>query len=125
MVVESREERHEPVFKAVVHVTNQEECNIAKEICKKYSLPIWKDKCAFDWVDHGETYLFYENTGHNGVNEYEFYIDIIDPDDFKEHDVVSMEEFEQLAEQLNPQYDGIDDILSKIKELNRILNQNP
>jgi len=119
MIVESREERHEPVFKALVHVNNQEECNIAKEICKKYSLPIWKDKCAFDWVDGGDVYLHYRDTGYD---DYAFYVDIIDPDDFKEHDVVSMEEFEQLAEQLNPQYDGIDDILIKIKELNRMLN---
>lgn len=123
--MKNREERHEPVFKAVVHVTNQEECNVAKEICKKYDLPVWKDKHAFDWVDHGETYLFYKNTSHDTDDCYEFYIDIIDPDDLEERNVVSMEEFEQLAEQLNPQYDSIEDILIKMKELNRILNQTP
>jgi hypothetical protein len=117
-----REQRHEPVFKAVVLVNNQEECDIAKEICKKYDLPIWEDSHAFDWVDHGETYLFYKNTSHGGDDDYAFYIDIIDPEDLEERNVVSMQEFEQLAEQLNPQYDNIDDILIKMKELNRMLN---
>jgi hypothetical protein len=122
--MKKREERHEPVFKAAVHVTNQEECDILKDLCIKYDLPIWNDVAAFDIVEHDDAYLFYTDAGH-GDDDYCFYIDIIDPDDLEERNVVSMEEFEQLAEQLNPQYDSIEDILIKMKELNRILNQTP
>lgn len=118
-------ENEYPVYNCAVHMKNQNDCDIAKEICKKYDLPIWKDKHAFDWVDHGETYLFYKNTSISGNDEYEFYIDVIDPDDLEERNVVSIEEFEQLADQLNPEYDSIEDILIKMKELNRILNQTP
>tara|TARA_R110000868_G_scaffold81734_2_gene231116 strand:- start:920 stop:1282 length:363 start_codon:yes stop_codon:yes gene_type:complete len=119
--MKNREQRHEPVFKSAVHVTNQEECDALKALCIKYSLPIWKDKCAFGILDHNDAYLFYANAGH-GHDDYCFYIDIRDDQELEEYDIVSVEEFEQLAEQLSPEYDSIDDILSKMKELNKILN---
>jgi hypothetical protein len=119
--MEKREQRHEPVFKAAVQVHNQEECDALKKLCIKYSLPIWEDNCAFDIVDHNAAHLFYTNAGHND-DDYCFYIDIVDDDVLDERDIVSVEEFEELADQLNPQYESIDDILSKMKELNKILN---
>lgn len=119
--MEKREQRHEPVFKAAVHVTNQEECDALKDLCIKYDLPIWDDKAAFDIVDHDDAHLFYTNASH-GDDDYCFYIDIVDDDVLDERDIVSVEEFEQLAEQLSPQYDSIEDILSKMKELNKIIN---
>jgi hypothetical protein len=35
---------------------------------------------------------------------------------------MSIEQFEALADDYNPQYKSVDDILSKIKELNNLLN---
>jgi len=119
--MKKREQRHEPVFKAVVLVTNQEECNVAKNICKTYNLPIWEDESAFDYVDHEGVYLFYKDTGCNDDN-YAFYVDILNHEDLEERNIVSIEEFEQLANELNPQYNSVDDILIKMKELNRMLN---
>ena len=119
--MEKREERHEPVFESAVRVTNQEECDALKALCIKYDLPVWDEKNAFDMVDHKDAYLHYRDSSH-ADGDYCFYIDIVDDEFLDERDVVSVEEFEQLANDLNPQYDGIDDILSKIKELNRMLN---
>lgn len=117
--MEKREQRHEPVFKAAVRVHNQEECDALKELCIKYSLPIWEDECAFAMVDYDDVYLYYADLTDCG---WAFLIDSIDTEDFNE---VTMEEFEELADQLNPQYESVDDILSKMKELNNQLNKIP
>jgi hypothetical protein len=117
--MEAKEKRNEPVFKAAVEVTNQKECNALKVLCIKYDLPIWRSKEAFDILDYDYAHLFY---GNYADDDWGFYVDVKDSDEIEEFDVVSFEEFEQLANNLNPQYDGIDDILSKIKELNRMLN---
>ncbi len=117
--MEKRKQRNEPVFKAAVCVNNQKECNALKILCIKYDLPIWKGKEAFDMMDYDYAHLHYRDAGND---DYCFYIDIVDEDNLEELNIVSVEEFEQLANDLNPQYDGIDDILSKMKELNRMLN---
>lgn len=119
--MEKREQRHEPVFKAAVQVHNQEECDAMKELCIKYSLPIWEDACAFSMVDYKEVHLFYKGLGDDD-DDWCFYIDIMDDEDI---DIVTVEEFEELADQFNPQYNSVDDILSKMKELNNQLNKTP
>ncbi|MFM7978607.1 MAG: hypothetical protein ACKPKO_04765, partial [Candidatus Fonsibacter sp.] len=73
-------------------------------------------------VDYEEVHLFYKNVDNSDHDDWCFYIDIIDVDDVNE---VTVEEFEQLADQLNPQYESVDDILSKMKELNNQLNKTP
>lgn len=118
--MKKREQRHEPVFKAAVQVHNQEECDALKEICIKYSLPIWEDSCAFDMVEDGvDVYLYYDELTDCG---WSFLIDTINTEDF---DSVTIEEFEELADQFNPQYSSVDEILSKMKELNNQLNKIP
>ena len=117
--MEAKEKRNGPVFKAAVEVTNQKECNALKILCIKYDLPIWRSKEAFDILDYDYAHLFYGNYEND---DWGFYVDVKDEDEIEELDVVSVEEFEELANDLNPQYDGIDAILSKMKELNRMLN---
>jgi hypothetical protein len=112
----------EPVFKAIVLVNNQEECNVAKDICLKYSLPVWKDiEQGFKYMEYYDepTYLKYQNDGDKGYIG--FYVDCLDEPQ-SNYNIVSIEEFEALAEELNPQDYNIDDILSKMKELNNLLN---
>jgi hypothetical protein len=120
--MKKREKRHEPVFKAIVLVTNQTQCDAAKMVCKRHNLPIWKDKIAFQYVDHGDAYLHYRDTGH-GDEDYAFYVDIVDREDLEQSNVVSIKEFEELANELDPQYDSVDDILAKMKEINNQLNK--
>ena len=120
--MEKREQRHEPVFKAAVEVHNQEECDALKELCIKYSLPIWEDDCAFDMVEYDEVHLFYKNVSHDEDDDWCFLIDIMEDEDIN---IVTVEEFEELADQFNPQYKSVDDILSKMKELNNQLNKTP
>ena len=31
------------IFKAIVEVSHQLDCDIARNICEKYELPMWKD----------------------------------------------------------------------------------
>ena len=114
-----------PIFKAAVLIESQEESDIAKDICLKYSLPVWEEiDLGFEWVDYGEDlpiYLHYDDE----KDEYEesrvgFFVDDMD---FKHnYNIMSIEEFEALANTLNPEYDNIEDILSKLKEINNILN---
>jgi hypothetical protein len=112
------------IFKAAVEVFNQEDCDVAREICERYELPVWNNiDLGFEYVDyegHGLTYLRYqtkeiaEDDDHIG-----FYVDNMDEDDYN---IVSIQEFEELANDYNPQYKSVDDILSKMKELNNLLN---
>jgi len=113
------------IFKAAVEVCNQEDCDVAREICERYELPMWKDvSLAFDYVDYEDdpTYLQYQKE-HDDENYIGFFVDNIDgeknEDDFN---FISIEEFKELCEDYNPQYKSIDDILSTLKELNNILN---
>jgi hypothetical protein len=110
------------IFKAAVQVCNQSDCNIAREICERYELPMWKDvEHAFEFIDDvDDQYLMYYT---NAVNKDQmgFYIDTLYEED-DNLNIMSMEEFEALAEDYNPQYKSVEDILSKIKELNNLLN---
>ena len=117
-------DQHHSIFKAAVQVSNQEECNIAREICERYELPMWKDvDFAFDYVDYENddfAYLKY-STYAEDEDRIGFYIDDIDEEN-DNLNIMSIEEFEALCEDYNPQYKSVDDILSKLKELNNILN---
>jgi hypothetical protein len=115
-----------PIFKAAVLIGSQEESDIAKDICLKYSLPVWKEiDLGFDWIDYDDddipTYLYYDDTmDESEKSRVGFFVDDMD---FKHnYNIMSIEEFEALANTLNPEYDSIEDILSKLKEINNILN---
>ena len=113
------------IFKAAVQVSNQSDCNIAREICERYELPMWKDvDFAFDYVDYENddfAYLKYSKYVED-EDRIGFYIDDIDEENDEHLNIMSIEEFEALCEDYNPQFKSVDDILSKLKELNNILN---
>jgi len=111
-----------PIFKAIVEVLHQLDCDIARNICEKYEIPMWTNvEEAFRYVDYEDddksTYLQY---GEHDEYSMGFYVDCVDDED--EFNIVSIEEFEALAEDYNPQFKSVEDILSKIKELNNLLN---
>lgn len=114
-------DKSHPIFKAVVPVFNQKDCNNLRAICEKYELPMWKDvEEAFKYVDYedDQTYLKYDNDHDEDCRG--FYVDNIDdPDEYNE---VSTAYFEELAEDYNPQFKSVDNILVKLKELNNLLN---
>ena len=120
-----KEQQH-PIYKAIVEVHNQEECDVARDICLKYSLPVWEEiDLGFEWIDYIDqgipTYLHYDGKRDKSEkSRVGFFVD--DMDDKDKYNIMSIEEFEALANTLNPEYDSIEDILSKLKELNSILN---
>jgi hypothetical protein len=111
------------IFKAAVEVYNQSDCNKLKDLCEKYEIPIWKEvELGFEYMaDNDDQYLKYcENP--NDDRHQGFYIDTLDEENDQDLNIMSMEEFEALADDYNPQFKNVDDILSKLKELNNILN---
>jgi hypothetical protein len=109
-----------PIYKAAVFMKDQEDCDYARDLCLKYELPVWKRSDAFDYSGRG-THLFC--SGIKG--ELSFYVDSFCDDYIVENDlnVVSIEEFETLAQEMNPQSDDMDDILAKVRELNYKINK--
>ena len=106
------------VFKCAAFVENQADADRAKQICIDNNLPIWDRRDAFDinGSNDEDNYIFF-----NGDTQ--FYVDAIDPDDYEHCEVVSLTHFEKLAEEYSGNsYESIDDALSKIKELNNLLN---
>ena len=119
----------DPIYKAIVKVHNQDECDVAREICLKHSLPVWEDiDLGFEYLEEDDNYdvsiyLQYQDKASSSDEDHiGFYVDNIDDDDFDNYNRVSIEEFESLANDLNPIYNDIEDILSKLKEINNILN---
>ena len=116
-------DQHHSIFKAAVEVYNQSDCDKLKDLCEKYELPIWKEvEIGFEYMDDDEDqYLKYceNNTDDGRVG---FYIDTLDEENDQDLNIMSMAQFEALCEDYNPQFKSIDDILSKLKELNNILN---
>jgi hypothetical protein len=115
------------IFKSIVTMYDQADCDIAREICERYELPVWNNiELAFDYVDYEDddpTYLRYQTKESAGDDDHiGFYIDNIDEEDEANYTIVSIQEFEALAEDYNPQFKSVDDILSKMKELNNLLN---
>ena len=115
-----------PIYKAIVLVHNQEDCDVAREIYVKHSLPTWKDiALAFDHVEYDDddpTYLQYQDKDSSKDDDsIGFYVDSVE-DDIDDYNIVSIEEFIALANDLNPIYNDMEDILSKLKEINNILN---
>lgn len=109
------------IFKAAVEVYNQKHCDELKDLCERYSLPIWKEvEIGFEYMaDEDDQYLKYcENVDDD--RRVGFYIDTLNEED--DLTIMSMELFESLADDYNPQFKSIDDILSTLKELNNILN---
>jgi hypothetical protein len=125
-----------PIYKAIVLVHNQEECDVAREICLKYSLRVWKDiDNGFEYIEYDDpddddndddepTYLQYKDKDSSrDDNCIGFYVDTLENDkDEDDYNLLSIEEFESLANSLNPIYNNMEDILSKLKEINNILN---
>jgi hypothetical protein len=112
-----------PIFKAAVEVYDQTHSDKLKDICERYELPIWKEvELGFEYMDDDEDqYLKYCET-INDDRRVGFYIDTLNEED--DLNIMSMEEFEALAEDYNPQFKSVEDILSKLKELNNLLNNN-
>ena len=112
-----------PIFKAAVEVYDQTHSDKLKDICERYELPIWKEvELGFEYMDDSEDqYLKYiENPDDD--RRIGFYIDTLDEENDEHLNIMSMEEFEELADNYNPQFKSVDDILSKLKELNNFLN---
>ena len=112
-----------PIFKAAVEVYDQTHSDKLKDICEKYELPIWKEvEIGFEYLDDSEDqYLKYcDNVDDD--RRVGFYIDTLDEENDEHLNIMSMEEFEALADDYNPQFKSVEDALSKIKELNNILN---
>ena len=113
-----------PIFKAAVEVYSQEHSDKLKDICEKYELPIWKEvEIGFEYIDDNDEdqYLKYCTNADDDLR-IGFYIDTLDEENDDHLNIMSMEEFEALCEDYNPQYKSVDDILAKLKELNNILN---
>ena len=111
------------IFKAAVEVYSQKHSDDMKDLCEKYELPIWKEsEIGFEYMaDEDDQYLKYcENADDD--RRVGFYIDTLNEEDDDHLTIMSMDHFELLAEDYNPQYKSVDDILSKLKELNNILN---
>ena len=112
------------IFKAAVEVYNQEHSDKLRDICERYELPIWKEvELGFEYIDNDDVdqYLKY-CTNADDKDRIGFYIDTLDDDQDDDLNIMPMEEFEELADNYNPQLKSIDDILSKMKELNNLLN---
>jgi len=110
------------IFKAIVEVSHQLDCDIARNICEKYELPMWENvEEAFRYVDYDDedkpTYLQY---GEDDEDATGFYVDCVHDED--EFHIISITQFEEHADDYNPQFKSVDDILTKLKELNNILN---
>jgi hypothetical protein len=114
--------KEHPIFKCIVQVDDQQDCDIARNICEKYELPMWKDVvAAFRYVDYEDkdksTYLLYVEYDEDATG---FCIDRVDDED--KFNIISITQFEEHAEDYNPQFKSVDDILVKLKELNNLLN---
>ena len=113
-----------PIFKAAVEVYDQTHSDKLKDICERYELPIWKEtELGFEYIDDidEDQYLKY-CTNADDKDRIGFYIDTLDEENDEHLNIMSMEEFEELADNYNPQFKSVEDALSKIKELNNILN---
>ena len=115
-------DKENPIYKTAVLMEDQEDCDYAKDICLKYELPIWKRSDAFHYTGE-ETYLFC--FAEMDDKEVSFYVDELSDDELeeKELNVISIGEFETLAQELDPLYDDLDAILAKVKELNYTINK--
>jgi len=110
------------IFKCIVQVDNQQDCDRLRDICEKYELPMWKDvEEAFRYVDYDDedkpTYLQYVEYDEDSTG---FCVDCVDDED--DFNIISITQFEEQAEDYNPQFKSVDDILVKLKELNNLLN---
>ena len=114
------------IYKAIVKVHNQDECDVARDICLKHSLPVWEEiDLGFKYIepDDDDISIYLRYTKDDRGESYTgFYVDNLDNKNEDDYNLVSIEEFEALANDLNPIYIDIEDILSKIKKLNNILN---
>ena len=113
-----------PIFKAIVMVEDQSDCDRAREICERYELPMWRDvSLAFEYVyyEDSRTYLQHEKQ-NSDEDRRGFFVDNITDRESGTLKIVTMEEFEALCDDYNPQYNNIEDILSTLKELNNLLN---
>lgn len=117
-----------PIFKAIVMVEDQSDCDVAREICERYELPMWKDvTCAFEYIYYDEdrpTYLQQQSKEQcvGDEDRIGFFVDNITDIENDHFNIVTMKEFEALCEDYNPQFKNMEDILSKMKELNNLLN---
>ena len=117
-------DKQHTIFKCIVQVDDQQDCDRLRDICEKYELPMWKDaKEAFRYVDYEDedkpTYLKYDELDDD-FDRVGFYVDCVDDED--EFHIISITQFEEHAEDYNPQFKSVDDILAKLKELNNLLN---
>lgn len=114
-----------PIFKAIVMVEDQSDCDVAREICERYELPMWRNVTrAFEYVYYDEdrpTYLQHSEQDSD-EDQIGFFVDNIEDIEDKNLNIVTMKEFEALCDDYNPQYKNMEDILSTLKELNNLLN---
>lgn len=115
-----------PIFKAIVMVEDQSDCDRAREICERYKLPMWKDvNRAFEYVYYDEDrpiYLQYNIDEDRDEDRIGFFVDSITDVENDYFNIVTMKEFEALCEDYNPQFNNMEDIMSTLKELNNLLN---
>lgn len=114
------------IYKSIVLVHNQEDCDVARDICLEHSLPVWEEiDLGFEYIEEDDDdvslYLRYREDDRD-ESYTGFYVNNLDDKSEDDYNLVSIEEFESLANDLNPIYNDMDDILSKLKEINNILN---
>lgn len=115
-----------PIFKAIVMVEDQSDCDVAREICERYELPMWKDvTLAFKYVDYDDDDIYFQHQSKEDATQEDhigFFVDNFDGKDIDDYNIVTIEEFEALCEDYNPQFKNMEDIVSTLKELNNLLN---
>jgi hypothetical protein len=115
------------IFKAAVRVHNQEESDVVEQLCKKYSLPIWKGDNPFEYLSRWSidfplpNIYFYFNRKLSDENN-GFIVNPLDSAEVKEYNIVFLEEFKKLAKDYTLEYETIDEIINKLNEINKILN---
>jgi hypothetical protein len=107
-----------PIFKAVVFVTNQEECDVARRICEENELPMWRDvKEAFRYVDYDDDYTYVKYQGDVEKDNIGFFVDFISEDEIDEYTIISMEEFEELARNYSYKDLSLKELKQKFEEV--------
>lgn len=108
------------IFKTIVEVENQSDCDELRNICENHELPMWTNiDHAFAYMgdDSDKIYLQYqskkETTNEDHVG---FFVDTAEDYVKNNFNIVSIQEFEELAKDYNPKYDSIDDILTLFKQ---------
>lgn len=106
------------VFKSAAIINNQKEADKAKQICINNELPTWKREDAFN-IDNSDDEVNYLLLGDVDGRR-QFYIDMFDEEDLEDLDVISLTDFQALAEDYScGEFESIEDILAVFKQVTK------